>query len=491
VNGRVPVAIVRLATGVPGLDDVLGGGIPEYSFNLIAGPPGTGKTTMANQIVFANASPARPALYFTILGEPPLKMLRYQQQLSFFDPEKINRSIYFINLNERVLDQTLAAVLDIIVGEVKARNPALVIVDAVGNGMRGAATNGPAQDAHERQAFIQRLAVYLTTWQATTFLVGDYEPLTATNNPLFRVADSILLLSQSIDGTSAVRKFQALKVRGQAIQHGLHSLQLDGDGVRILPRAMVPVQPVRRPEGPQRLTLGTPELDDLLGGGVPAGDAVLVAGPSGTGKSVLTTQFIGAGALQNEPGVIAVFDEQPEAYVARAEALGLNLAQLIRTGLVELVFLRPMDLSVDTILLSLQAAAQRVAARRVAIDSLSGFELALAPSHRADVRDSLHRIVASLTGQRMTVWLTANAPGPAAYAQYGQDQYSFLADDVIQLRHVQLQGQLQKLVCVVKMRGSAHSTAIHAYEISARGLHLQVPADRDGQTPTPAPRGFN
>ena len=91
------VTINRLATGVPGLDEVLGGGLPEFSFNLIAGQPGCGKTTLAHQIMFTLATPERPALYFTVLGEPPLKMLRYQQQFGFFDSEAINTSIRFIS----------------------------------------------------------------------------------------------------------------------------------------------------------------------------------------------------------------------------------------------------------------------------------------------------------------------------------------------------------------------------------------------------------
>src|SRR5271166_458270 len=105
------VIIKKLPTGVPGLDEILGGGLPEFSFNIIAGAPGSGKTTLAHQIVFANASPERPALYFTVLGEPALKMLRYQQQFQFFDPAKLSGAIRFLNLSEVVLEQDLSTVL--------------------------------------------------------------------------------------------------------------------------------------------------------------------------------------------------------------------------------------------------------------------------------------------------------------------------------------------------------------------------------------------
>src|SRR5688572_21348292 len=125
------VKISQLKTGVRGLDDIMGGGLPEFSFNIIAGAPGCGKTTLAHQIIFANATPRKPALYFTVLGEPALKMLRYQQQYSFFDPAKLNTAIRFINLGEVVLKQDLNAVLAEIMKEVQAANPGIVVVDSL------------------------------------------------------------------------------------------------------------------------------------------------------------------------------------------------------------------------------------------------------------------------------------------------------------------------------------------------------------------------
>src|SRR5512146_876988 len=124
------ISIKKLPTGVPGLDEILGGGLPEYSFNIIAGAPGCGKTTLAHQIIFANATPDRPALYFTILGEPAIKMLRYQQQYQFFDDSKLINSIRFVNLSQVVLEKDLNAVLDAIVKEVEAVKPAIVVVDS-------------------------------------------------------------------------------------------------------------------------------------------------------------------------------------------------------------------------------------------------------------------------------------------------------------------------------------------------------------------------
>jgi circadian clock protein KaiC len=129
-----------LPTGVPGLDDVLGGGLPEYSFNVIAGEPGSGKTTMAHQIMFSNSTPERCALYFTVLGEPPIKMLRYQQQFSFFDPDKLDGAIRFVNLSQEVMEQDLGVVLDRIVREVEETSPGVVVVDSFRSVARAAQT---------------------------------------------------------------------------------------------------------------------------------------------------------------------------------------------------------------------------------------------------------------------------------------------------------------------------------------------------------------
>jgi circadian clock protein KaiC len=167
------VVIRRLPTGVPGLDQILGGGLPEFSFNLIAGAPGAGKTTLAQQIMFALAGPERPALYFTVVGEPPLKMLRYQQQFtSSIWP--VNESIRYVNLSQDVVDGTLEKLLGRIVREVEATNPGVVIVDSFRTVAQAAAQaqNG----ALDLQHFVQQLAVRLTSWQATTFLVGEYQP---------------------------------------------------------------------------------------------------------------------------------------------------------------------------------------------------------------------------------------------------------------------------------------------------------------------------
>src|ERR687889_2118276 len=146
------VAIRKLPTGVPGLDEILSGGLPEYSFNIIAGAPGSGKTTLAHQFVFANASPERPALYFTVLGEPTIKMLRYQQQFTFFDRAKVNDVVHFANLTEQALSNDLGNVLDALIAKVEELSPRIVIVDS----FRSLEPNTRWGERMALQEFVQR-----------------------------------------------------------------------------------------------------------------------------------------------------------------------------------------------------------------------------------------------------------------------------------------------------------------------------------------------
>jgi len=185
------VAINLLATGVPGLDEVLGGGLPEFSFNLIVGPPGSGKTTLAHQMMFALATQERPAVFFTVLGEPPLKMLRYQQQFAFFDFSRIDESIRFVNLSDDVASGKLDRVLARITQEVETSAAGLVFVDSFRSIM--AEARHVPRESLGMQQFIQQLGIHLSSWQATTFLVGEY-PSDSEPHPVFTLADGLLSL---------------------------------------------------------------------------------------------------------------------------------------------------------------------------------------------------------------------------------------------------------------------------------------------------------
>lgn len=461
----------KLATGVPGLDAVLGGGLPEYSFNLLAGGPGAGKTTLAQQIVFANASAERPALYFTVLGEPTLKVLRYQRQFRFFKPELLGGAVQFVNLSAEVVGQDLGTVLARIVAEVERVEPAIVVVDSF-------RTLGPFQrpypTADESAAmalehFVQRLAMQLTTWEVTSFLIGEYHEQ-EVRTPVFTVADGILWLTQAVDRNSVVRKLQATKIRGQAPMPGLHTFRITDAGVQVFPR--IPEQQMRRrPRAPvpERLGTGVPGLDAMMDGGIPAGDAVLLAGPAGSGKTTFATQFIAEGLRRGEAAVLVVFEEYPEEYLARARATDIDLGAMARAGKLKVIYLRPLDLSVDETLAEILEAAEALDAARVVIDSLSGFEVALAPTFREDFRESLYRLVGALTATGVTILMTAEVAEHYTDIRFTQEAVSFITDDIVVQRYVEISGELRRVLAVLKMRGSEHSPGFRAYEVTRTG----------------------
>jgi len=468
MNEQKKVVLKNLPTGVPDLDAVLGGGLPEYSFNILAGPPGSGKTTLAHQIMFANASPERPALFFTVLGEPTLKMLRYQQQFDFFDASKVEDSVRFINLSDTVLESDLGAVLERIKAEVEAAAPGLVLVDSFRTLIRKA-QSVPASET-QLQGFVQRLALYLTSWQATTFLIGEYTEGEIRDNPVFTVADGLFWLSQSVERNSVVRKFQVMKLRGQESMPGLHTFRITDGGLQVFPRTYGLIGQERNPPSNERQSTGVAGLDEMMAGGIPMGDSVLVAGPSGSGKSALAAQFLAEGIKQGEPGVIAIFEERPVDYVNRADHMGLGLDESISEGRLKVMYLRPLDLSVDEALRALLDAVKEIGAQRVVIDSMTGFELALAPAFRQDFRESLYRMIVALTGAGVTVLTTVETVSSFTDLRFTPHAVSFLSDDIILQRYVEIEGQLRRIMLVVKMRGGNHSKDIREYEVTTEGL---------------------
>jgi circadian clock protein KaiC len=466
------VTIHKLPTGIPGLDEIMGGGLPEYSFNIIAGSPGCGKTTLAHQFVFANATPEHPALYFTVLGEPALKMLRYQQQYEFFDVAKLNEAIRFINLSEVILGQDLEAVLGVINKEVEAASPGIVVVDSFRTVVRKA--QGDATEV-ELQSFVQRLALHLTSWQATTFLIGEYAEAEMRDNPVFTVADGLFWLYQSVERNSIVRKFQIMKLRGQFSVPGLHTFRITDAGIQMFPRTLGLAKRKEREAVQRRLSIGIPELDKMLGGGIPEGDSVLVAGASGTGKSLLATQFINEGLRHGEPGIVAIFEERAKEYVGRAGSFGLDLETPQHDGKLEILYLRPLDLSVDETMQEILDAVKKLSAKRLVIDSLAGFEVALAPGFRTDFRESLYRMIGALTGIGVTILSTVEMEESFTGFPFSTYSISFLTDDIIRLRYVEIDGELRKIILIVKMRGGNHSKDIREYQITADGVAIIGP----------------
>ena len=467
------VTINRLRTGVPGFDEILGGGLPEFSFNLLAGPPGSGKTTLAHQIMFALATPERPALYFTVLGEPPLKMLRYQQQFDYFDQAAVEHAVRFINLSDDAMAGNLDQVLERIAKEVETLSPGLVFVDSFRSVVIAGEAGG--QGAAKMQQFVQRLGMLMTSWQATTFLLGEYFNETDAN-PVFTVADGLIWMRQSIQRNSMVRKIEIMKMRGQATLPGLHTFRMSHSGVEIFPPVGVAgVADLDASAGGARVMIGVPRLDEMLGGGLPRGYSVLVAGPSGSGKSTLAAEFLAEGARRGETGVIAAFEQRPTKQRSRV------VADLIAQGKIGLVDSRATDLSIDETMRLLLREIERLGASRVVIDSLSGFELALAPTFREDFRESLSRFVNALAGAGVTVLMTSELEDRYIDLRFSPYGTAFLTDVIIVQRYIEVDSRLRRMMAVVKVRASAHSDELREFSIDGDGIHVgDMLTDQEG-----------
>lgn len=459
------VTINRLATGIPGLDEILGGGIPELSFNLIVGPPGCGKTTLSHQMMFAMASAKRPALYVTVLGEPPVKMLRYQQQFDFFNTEEVGESVHFMNLSEEAQSGNLALVLERITREVVARNPCCIFVDSFRSVVVASQHAGNAESA--MQDFVQQLGMLMTSWQATTFLIGEY--FTESDpNPVLTVADGLIWLSQSVDGNSMVRKIEVKKMRGQPTLPGLHTFRISDQGLKVFAPGRTTLRNGEELLEPiaGRASMGEPELDAMLGGGLPRGYSLLVAGPSGSGKSILAAGFLAEGARQGETGVIAVFEQNPRRARDRV------VAELVASDKVGLVDSHAPDLSIAEVLGLLLVEIRRLKATRVVIDSLSGFELALAPTFRADFRDSLARLVATLSSVGVTVVMTCELEDRYTDLRFSPYGTAFMTDAIIVQRYMEVDSELLRMMAVVKVRASNHSRELRRYSIDDDGIRI-------------------
>lgn len=460
------VTLGKLSTGVPGLDVLLAGGLSEFSFTLIAGAPGSGKTTLAHQIMFALASGQRRALFFTVLGEPPLKMLRYQQQFSFFDLDKVGPAIRYVNLADDLRAGDFSGVLARIMQEVEDFSPSLVFVDS----FRSVVQTGRSgnEGLWDLQHFIQELGSRMATWQATTFLIGEYTQADVEANPIITVADGMIALSHQQDEDAVVRKIRVVKMRGQAHLSGSHTMRITDDGIRVYPRLLAPIPSAydTQETNPCRIPTGVAGLDDMLHGGLPQGHTMLVSGPTGAGKTILGTRFLKAGVEQGEKGV-AVYFEKHTARLHNAELIGM-----VKAGQVAVLESLSLSMTVEELLDALTEAIERTGAKRVVIDSLSEIGLYLAPEFRYDLRLSVFRALSLLARRGVSALVTVGFEDNDPNLRFSSDNLCFLADAVLAMRYAEVDGHLCKFMTVVKVRGVDHSTALREYRITDQGIEV-------------------
>jgi len=272
-----------------------------------------------------------------------------------------------------------------------------------------------------------------------------------------------------------VRKIQVVKMRGQAQIPGLHTFRITDAGIQIFPRAIINARTASTPPSDARVAMGVPKLDEMLGGGLPNGYSLLVAGPAGSGKTVLATEFLAEGARRGETGIIAAFEKSPQQSSRR------TLDGLTKAGKVGVIDTRALDLSIDETLHELTDMIERMSAKRVVIDSLSGFELALAPTFREDFRESLYRMVAVLTNLGVTVLMTSELEDRYIDLRFSPYGAAFLTDAIIVQRYIEVESRLKRVMAVVKVRASQHSNELREFTITDAGIVIgDVLTDYEG-----------
>src|SRR5215216_953690 len=455
---------VRLASGDKGLDLILGGGLPMSGINMIIGLPGSGKTILSQQFVFAGATEERPAVYLSTVSEPFEKILRYAQTLSFFDRETIGRSVFYEDLGGAVtIVAGLAAVTEHVAGLIRERRPGMVAIDSF------KALAAFADDAREFRGFLHDVAALLSAFPATCFRVGEYGDDEARTAPEFAVADGIISLGGERVGERTLRLIRVAKLRGSDFRSGRHAYRLSEDGITVFPRLADPVTDADYRLGDERMSTGIAPLDRMLGAGYAPGSSTLVAGPSGIGKTLMGLHFIFDGAAAEESGVIATLQENPIQLQRIARGFGWSLDD----ERVAVMYRSPNDVYIDEWVYELLDLVGSTGAKRVVIDGLSDLQYATADTVR--FREFIYSLTQRLSRRGVSPIMTSEIPDLFHVGRLAEYGISHLSDNVILLQYLRAESRLLRTVTILKSRASAHDPEIREFEITADGIALGDP----------------
>lgn len=455
----------RLPTGNARLDAVLCGGLVADAITLVVGAPGTGKTILAEQCLFANATPERPGLYLSTVSEPFDKLLRFGQGLSFFDTEQVGRSVFYDDLGDVVHRDGLSAVSERIDALIKQHRPGIIVIDS----FKALRTFAPSEADFRR--FLHDLAGALTAIAVSSLWVGEYEPGEATNSPEFAVADAVIGLEIKRTSERSTRYLSVRKLRGSDFLSGDHVYRITSDGLVVFPRLADPRDSGLSLAVGERRSTGIAALDDSLEEGYWSGSTTLVAGPSGVGKTLMGLHFVYAGAALGDNSVFVTLQESRGQLARIISRFGWS----IDDPHVTIMDRSPVDIYLDELIYEVLDQIEAVGAHRLVIDSLN--DLIAATPDATRLRDFLYSLVQRCAQLGINAMFTYETGELFRITRLSELGMSHVADNVILLQHVQQGTEMKRAISVLKARGSNNSSAIREFHISADGITLGEPID--------------
>jgi len=453
-------ATERMSSGNREVDHILGGGFPSNSINIVMGHPGSGKTILAEQLIFHNAGDDRPILYLTTLSEPLAKVVRYLQGFSFFDEGKLGTQVIYEDVGPQLSKDGATALIPLLQEAIRTLSPKIIVIDSF------KALHDLAPTVAERRRMVYEMTSLLSAYGTTAFLLGEYTEDDILEYPEFAVADAIVELSRRRLGNRDERFFRVYKLRGSRYLEGAHAFRITSSGLDVYPRLVSPRIPEGYEPAAERLSTGVKGLDAMLDGGIWRGTTTLLAGPSGAGKTTIGLQFALEGARQGEPSLYMNFQENPTQLMRTIRGLGVDLERAQAQGL-ELVYASPVELQIDSIIVDMFRRIEQRGVRRLVLDAVG--DLASAATDAQRLHDYLYALVQHFAVRTITSVLNFETTGSEVSHGGVQNAMSYLSDNVLQLT-VDGDVRTRRQLRILKTRGSAHDTQVREVEISAAGL---------------------